>query len=83
MEDFFAEIIGKIILIAGRIYLLDQFINFIFPVLFPNIIFSTIAICMAGFIYYSKLKKVEVIVNPEIDSANKILEGSLKDFWES
>jgi len=80
MEDLFAKIIGTIILIVFGIYLLGQLINFIFSVLFASIIFSTIAICIAGFICYSKLEKVEAKVNPEINSANKILEGSLQDF---
>ncbi len=45
--------------------------------------FLFVLICIAGFIYYSKFKKVEFDVNSQIDSANKILEGSIRDFWEN
>ncbi len=65
--------LGPIILIIVAILLFGFLIDFIFSILFINIIFSSVLICIAGFICYSKLKKVEVTVNPEIDSANKIL----------
>lgn len=81
-DGCFAWLFGAAIVIGIIYFVFDVVIPAIFrelSILFTNFNFAIIVTVFFAILACLNIKKVEVDVNPKIDSANKLLEDSLQD----